>query len=165
MLFKRLNLIRPYSHSLPHKVNQLHLEDQCRIRRDHAWHSARSVSVVGRACEHCFLALLELRDALVPALYNLTDADDEVERLASVVARVELPAVEQLANVVDEHSRARVDWGAFTLSRDLYLQSAFLLLLLHVGELLVGAVVYRGVLVTHDPQSCVHNACCDAPLA
>ena len=66
-----------------------------RIGRNDTASSIAAISVVWRAHKLGFLALLELRDTLVPALNDLAPADDEFQRLASLVARVKDGAIGQ----------------------------------------------------------------------
>jgi hypothetical protein len=63
------------------------------VRGDHTAGASCTVRVIGWADKKSFLAFLKLADALVPALDDLTDADFELERVASLHRRVENAAV------------------------------------------------------------------------
>ena len=81
-------------------VDELDLEDEGGVGGDVA-HGAGAVRIVGRAGDLSLLSLLELADTLVPSLDDLTLTKGELERLATVVARVEDGAVKESTSVVD----------------------------------------------------------------
>lgn len=87
------------------EVNELHLELERGVRRDHRWVSPRPVGVVGWTDEHRLLTLLELAHAFVPSTDNLADADLELEWLVPLHGGVEDCAVFQGSMVVRRNQR------------------------------------------------------------
>lgn len=82
-------------------ANQLRLEDKHRVRRNRP-HSRRAISVLRLDCERALLTDTHAEQALVPTLDDLTLADMEAQRLATVVGGIELAAVlGESAAVVD----------------------------------------------------------------
>ncbi len=85
-------------------MQQLHLEDQRRVRRDRpARRALSSISNVGVAGQFSLLSHLHRRDADVPRADHLASADDEVKPVLAVRfgdRGVEDRAVGQLAGVV-----------------------------------------------------------------
>ena len=91
-------MIRGY-HSLP--GDELDVEDQGGIGRDHTWDAAGAIGVGGGASEGGLLSLGKLADALVPAADDLALTDDELKGLATLDTRVEDLAVGEATSVVD----------------------------------------------------------------
>src|SRR4051812_35735296 len=69
-------------------VEQLHFEDEGRVRRDHAAGAARAVAEARRDGELALAADLHAGDAFVPALDHVALAERKDEGLAAVLARV-----------------------------------------------------------------------------
>src|SRR5262245_34814650 len=93
-------------------LQEFHFEEQRRIGRDHAAGAARAVAELGRDGELALAADLHACDALVPALDHVALAERKHERLAAVLARVELAAfravVEEPPGVVHGDLAARL---------------------------------------------------------
>jgi hypothetical protein len=81
-------------------AEQLDLEHQRRIRRDHAARAARAIREVRRNGELALAADFHAGDALVPASDHLPPAEAEFERIVAIDARVELLAVGEPAGVM-----------------------------------------------------------------
>src|SRR6185295_19091958 len=81
-------------------LEQLDLEHQRRVRRDHAAAAMLAVGERGRDGELALAALLHAFNALVPALDHVACAEREVERVAARAAGVELLAALEPADVV-----------------------------------------------------------------
>src|SRR6185369_1068759 len=85
-------------------LEELDFEQQRGVRRNDPAGAARAVAELGRDGELALAADLHAGHALVPALDDVALAEREHERLAAVLARVELAAlrtvVEQPAGVV-----------------------------------------------------------------
>src|SRR5262245_59019520 len=75
------------------QVEELHLEQQRRVRRDHPAGAARAVAEVGRDQQRALAADLHAGHALVPALDDLALAEAERERAAAIERAVELLAL------------------------------------------------------------------------
>src|SRR5581483_12078388 len=71
---------------------QLHLEEQRRVGRNDAARAARAVAEVRRDGELALAADLHAGDAFVPAADHFAFAEREHERLAAVLAGIELGA-------------------------------------------------------------------------
>src|SRR5258706_5577037 len=84
-------------------VEELHLEDQGRVRRDDVARAARAVAELRRDGELPLAADLHALDALVPALDHVSLAEREDERIAAVLARIEFRSVGQPAGVMHAH--------------------------------------------------------------
>src|SRR5438067_12041770 len=95
-------------------VEQLDLEDQRRVRRDHATSTARAVAERRRDRQPADATDLHALDAFVPALDHPATAKRERERLAAILRAIELLAVGQPARVVDGGRLARLRLGAVT---------------------------------------------------
>src|SRR5262249_35450632 len=80
---------------------QFHLEHERGIGRNDASGAARAVAERGRDGELARAADLHALHALVPALDDVAAAEREYERVAAVLARIELRAVGEPAGVVD----------------------------------------------------------------
>src|ERR1700694_643087 len=74
-------------------LQQFHFKKKRCIRRDRAAGAARAVAELGRDGELARAADLHAGHALVPALDHVPLAEREHERLAAVLARVELAAL------------------------------------------------------------------------
>src|SRR5262249_51398187 len=77
----------------PFDAQQLDLEDQRRVRRDHVADAAGAVAEVGRDDEGTLAADLHRGHAFVPAGDHLPSANGKLERLAAVERAVELLAL------------------------------------------------------------------------
>jgi hypothetical protein len=82
-------------------LDELSLKDERRVGRDDTADGAVSVGEVGGDGELAPLADLHAEEALIPALDDLALADGEVERLAAIVAGVELGAIGEGTTVVN----------------------------------------------------------------
>src|SRR5882672_1682985 len=91
---------------------QLDVEHQGGVGRDHAATALLAVGELGRDGELAHAADLHAFDALVPALDDIARAEGEVERVAAAAAGVELLAVGELADVVHEDVVAGARRGA-----------------------------------------------------
>src|SRR5262249_42586897 len=74
-------------------VEQLDLEEERRVRRNHAARSARDVTEIRRNQERTLAADLHRRDALVPSLDHAALPDRERERRSAIERAVELLAL------------------------------------------------------------------------
>lgn len=82
-------------------TDELGLEDEGGVGGDDATDSAVAVGEVRGDSELALLANLHAEETLIPALDDLALANGEVERLAAVVASVELLAAGEDTLVVD----------------------------------------------------------------
>src|SRR5690349_11021120 len=86
-------------------AQQLDLEHQRRVRRDRAAGAACAVAERGWDHEDARAAFLHALHALVPAADDAAAAERELERIAAVLARIELGALDAVlvepAGVVD----------------------------------------------------------------
>src|SRR5436305_124738 len=80
---------------------QLHLEDQRRVGRDHAAGAAAAVAEVGGDDEPALAADLHADQPLVPPLDGVAGAEAEGERAVAAAAGVEPRAVPKPAGVLD----------------------------------------------------------------
>src|SRR5262249_57170162 len=91
---------------------QLDIEHQRRIRRDHPAGAAGAVAERGRNDQRALAADLHGGDALVPALDDAALADREIERLVAVDPRVQflalLAVLIEPAGVVHDAGLARL---------------------------------------------------------
>src|SRR5262245_50277500 len=85
---------------LPH-AQQLHLEDQRGVRRDHPAGTPRAIAEVGGDGQLALAAYFHAGDPLVPALDDMARSQREREGPPVVLARIELGAVLEPAGVVD----------------------------------------------------------------
>lgn len=82
-------------------LNELGLEDECRVGGDNAADSAVAIRKMRRNRQLALLADFHAQEALVPALNDLALTNRETERLAAVIAGVKLVAVGEGALVVN----------------------------------------------------------------
>ena len=104
------------SHSLSRREgHQLNIEDERRIRRDDSAGTAAAVPQARRNAEHTLLSHLHVQECLIPALDDAADADLELERLATIIARIKLCTVEKVPSIMglDLLARERLDTVAF----------------------------------------------------
>src|SRR6478672_10481934 len=101
-------------------AQQLDLEHQRRVGRDHAAGAARAVAERRRDDEDAGAAFLHPLHAFVPATDHHAAAELELERVVAVFARIELGALAavlvQPARVVDRDGTAR--FGALAAADD-----------------------------------------------
>jgi hypothetical protein len=69
---------------LNREVQELHIEDQGGVGRDHTWDTLRAIGIVRWASDHRFLPFLHAKDALIPTSDDSPDPCHELERLSSV---------------------------------------------------------------------------------
>jgi hypothetical protein len=81
-------------------ANELRLEDESRVGLDDGTHSAVAVGEVGGDGQLALFVQLHAEESLIPALDDLASTDGEVERVATLVAGIELGAVQERALVV-----------------------------------------------------------------
>ena len=97
------------------EVDNFDLEGEGGVGRDDTAGTSCAVGVIRGAGEDGLLALLELSDALVPALDDLADTDDKLEGLSAGDAGIEDGTVGKFAGVVDLDFGATGDDGAGAL--------------------------------------------------
>lgn len=104
-------------------LDELGLEDESGVGRNGVTGTAGAVAELGFDGELALLADLHAEEALIPTLDDLTLADSEVQRLATVVARIELLAAGEGAFVVDIDVVTRLGLGARAGSENLDLKA------------------------------------------
>src|SRR5687767_422103 len=93
-------------------AEELDLEHQGRVGGNGAREAAWAVGQIRRDGELALAADLHAGDALIPALDHAPGAELELERLAAILAGIELLAVGQPARVVDLDRLTRLRLGA-----------------------------------------------------
>src|SRR6185295_7285667 len=81
--------------------NQLDVEEERGVRRDHTTRPSRAIAEVRGDHEFSLTAHFHSGNSFIPPLDHLADADLEFERPPPVAARIELLAVLQGSRVVD----------------------------------------------------------------
>lgn len=83
-------------------IQQLHVEDKCTVRGDHAAGARAAVAKLGRQLEAALLANAHAAQAVIPASDDVTRTKAELEGYTAFDRRVKLGAVPQTSGVMPQ---------------------------------------------------------------
>lgn len=104
-------------------VNELHVKNEDTVWWNDGWETLGTVCILGLTRNHSLFAQTHREDTFIPAPDDHAFANSELQRLAPVVAAVELPPVRELARVMDVHQISDLGLWPIRFVRDLFGES------------------------------------------